>query len=169
MSKTNREEAVFILNLLQHLYMNFANKNVSQFKDRIGAITPYKAQVRLIKDLVGNWVRSLPNPQPRLTDLLEVNTVDAFQGREKDIIIISCVRSNSSASLKGSLGFLVDARRMNVAITRAKHLLFLVGNSETLSKNEHWRGMIKECGAGREQGMIKYSNPQAYSLNSLKD
>jgi len=43
MSKTNREEAVFILNLLQHLYMNFANKNVSQFKDRIGAITPYKA------------------------------------------------------------------------------------------------------------------------------
>jgi len=159
MSKTNRDEAVFILNLLQHLYLNFAHSTLTLFKDRIGVITPYKAQVRLIKDLIGNWVRSLPYPQPRLNDMLEVNTVDAFQGREKDIIVISCVRSNSSATLKGSLGFLVDARRMNVAITRAKHFMFVVGNSETLAKNEHWRGMIKECGAGREQGHVKFSNP----------
>jgi superfamily I DNA and/or RNA helicase len=73
---------------------------------------------------------------------MEVNTVDAFQGREKDIILISCVRSNQSASLKGSLGFLVDERRMNVAITRAKHFLMVVGNSETLSKNQQWKGFI---------------------------
>lgn len=73
--------------------------------------------------------------------------------------MISCVRSNSSASLKGSLGFLVDARRMNVAITRAKHFLFVVGNSETLSKNEHWKGLVKECSAGRDQGLIKFSSP----------
>jgi superfamily I DNA and/or RNA helicase len=62
MSKTNRDEAGFILNLLQHLYLNFADKIFSLFKDRIGVITPYKAQVRLIKDLIGNWIRSLPSP-----------------------------------------------------------------------------------------------------------
>jgi superfamily I DNA and/or RNA helicase len=77
MSKTNRDEAVFILNLLQHLYTNFASKNFKLFKDRIGVITPYKAQVRLIKDLIGNWLRSISN-SIRLAEVIEVNTVDAF-------------------------------------------------------------------------------------------
>ena len=80
--------------------------------------------MKLLKDTIAPWLRSIGS---KLSDI-EINTVDAFQGREKDIIIISCVRSNNSSQLKGSLGFLVDKRRMNVAITRPRHFLFVVGN-----------------------------------------
>jgi senataxin len=66
---------------------------------------------------------------------IEVNTVDAFQGREKDFIIISTVRSEG-------LGFLKDLRRMNVAITRARHFLWVIGNSNCLNQNPTWKGLI---------------------------
>jgi senataxin len=79
-------------------------------------------------------LRSLKLP----LETLEINTVDAYQGREKDIIIISCVRG----SQERTLGFLNDYRRMNVAITRAKHFLWVVGNSRTLKRNEHWDAFI---------------------------
>lgn len=71
--------------------------------------------------------------------------MDAFQGREKDIIIFNCVRSNFSSTLQGSIGFLADERRLNVAITRPRHFLFIVGNSETLKKSPVWSNMIKCC------------------------
>jgi senataxin len=64
-----------------------------------------------------------------------VNTVDAFQGREKDIIIISCVRTEN-------LGFLSDYRRMNVAITRAKSFLWIVGSGRTLKRDKNWQGVV---------------------------
>ena len=60
---------------------------------------------------------------------MEINTVDAFQGREKDIVIFNCVRSNVLSTEQASLGFLTDKRRMNVAITRPRHFLLIVGNS----------------------------------------
>ncbi len=66
---------------------------------------------------------------------IEVNTVDAYQGREKDIIIMSTVRTDG-------LGFISDYRRMNVAITRARHFLWVVGNSKCLVNNENWRALI---------------------------
>ena len=67
---------------------------------------------------------------------IEVNTVDGYQGREKDIIIISTVRTQS-------LGFLRDYRRMNVAITRAKHMLWIVGNQKSLCLDPNWDALIK--------------------------
>ncbi|KAF6264977.1 P-loop containing nucleoside triphosphate hydrolase protein [Scenedesmus sp. NREL 46B-D3] len=87
----------------------------------IGIITPYSAQVALLREL---------RPE-KLAGSLEISTVDGFQGREKEAIIISMVRSNAS----GEVGFLADARRMNVAVTRARRHVALVADSETVSKD----------------------------------
>ncbi len=91
--------------------------------NRIGVISPYDDQVRMLRDALD----------------CEVKTVDGFQGREKDVIIISFVRSNSS----GEIGFLKDYRRLNVSITRAKRLLIMVGNDETLSSDPVYRRLIR--------------------------
>ena len=88
----------------------------------IGIISPYADQVKLISEK---------------TDI-EVKTVDGFQGREKEIIIISTVRSNDY----GQIGFLKDLRRLNVAITRAKRKLIIIGNSDTLKSNETYERLI---------------------------
>ncbi len=108
-----------------------------ELKGKIGIISPYKSQVHTLKDHIYPKLRSLKLP----IDAVEINTVDAYQGREKDIIIISCVRG----SLERTLGFLNDYRRMNVAITRAKHFLWVVGNSRTLNRNKNWDAFIKFC------------------------
>ncbi len=97
---------------------------IEDISGKIGIITPYKSQVRILKDAIWGKLREY-GVRP---DIVEINTVDAYQGREKDIIIISCVRS----SQEKILGFLNDYRRMNVAITRAKHFLWIVGNKRTL-------------------------------------
>ena len=89
----------------------------------IGVISPYSAQVALLREFRREAGESLA--------ALEVSTVDGFQGREKEAIIISCVRSN----VRSEIGFLADARRMNVAVTRARRHCALVGDSETLSHN----------------------------------
>lgn len=100
----------------------------------IGIISPYAAQSRLISEGLYNRIRQEglnASSKTRLLDemrLIEVNTVDGFQGREKSIIVLSCVRSNSS----GTIGFLADLRRLNVAMTRARHSMFVVGNAATL-------------------------------------
>jgi superfamily I DNA and/or RNA helicase len=107
-------------------------------------ITPYKAQVKLLKSLMRQWIVNLIDEGQNPDDIVEVNTVDAYQGREKEIIIINCVRSNFSQSERGGLGFITDPRRINVAITRAKHFLFVIGNSATLEKNKIWDKFIKE-------------------------
>ncbi|MEC8339672.1 MAG: IGHMBP2 family helicase [Nanoarchaeota archaeon] len=89
----------------------------------IGIITPYDAQVRELKK--------------RITDV-KISSIDGFQGGEREIIIISFVRSNS----KGTLGFLQDFRRLNVGITRAKKKLILIGNYTTLSSNQEYRELL---------------------------
>lgn len=91
----------------------------------IGIISPYADQVNLIKDKIP----------------VEVKSVDGFQGREKEIIIISTVRSNEN----GNIGFLKDLRRLNVAITRAKRKLIVIGNKNTLKINSTYSKLIKFC------------------------
>jgi len=82
---------------------------------------------------------------------VEINTVDAFQGSEKDIMVFNCVRSNNIKNEIGSLGFVTDERRVNVAITRARHFLVVVGNSKTLKKNYVWDGLFKYCLNGLDE------------------
>lgn len=90
------------------------------------------------------------------SDYVEINTVDAFQGREKDIIIFSCVRS----SKERTLGFVSDYRRMNVAITRARHCLYVVGNSNTLEKDKNWTAFINYCKRLGPQNYVTYANKE---------
>ena len=110
--------------LVYQLYLKKYCNGVKDLQGLIGVISPYKSQVKLLKNLLGPFCRK---QQCQLQDTIEVNTVDAFQGKEKDIIIFNCVRSNTSASLQASLGFLNDERRLNVAITRPKHFLIILG------------------------------------------
>jgi ATP-dependent RNA/DNA helicase IGHMBP2 len=94
----------------------------------IGVISPYAAQVALLTSELAAEVDGG----------LEVDSVDGFQGREKEAIVFSAVRSN----VDGNVGFLADARRLNVAITRAKRKLVVVGDSATLSNDERWRALF---------------------------
>jgi superfamily I DNA and/or RNA helicase len=93
---------------------------------------------------------------------LELNTVDAFQGREKDIVVISCVRANDL----GSIGFLSDTRRMNVAITRARYGLFIIGNATTLRSNRDWNDLIQH--SVRERRLVTLRNSHADILQTLQ-
>ena len=102
---------------------DYLNDGVSE--DSIGIISPYADQVKIIQD-------NTP---------VEVKTVDGFQGREKEIIIISTVRSNDN----GNIGFLKDLRRLNVAITRAKRKLIIIGNKNTLMSNQTYERLIEFC------------------------
>jgi senataxin len=104
------------------------------FIGKIGVITPYKGQLRELK------ARFIGRHGEDILSTIEFNTTDAFQGRECDIIIFSCVR----ASTKG-IGFLNDIRRMNVGLTRAKCSLWVLGNSQALSQGEFWRALISDA------------------------
>jgi predicted DNA helicase len=116
-SYINRTEARICIELAN----DYISKGIR--KDDIGIISPYADQVKLISEHVD----------------VEVKSVDGFQGREKEIIIISTVRSNDNREI----GFLNDLRRLNVAITRAKRKLIVVGNSATLNTNPTYKKFIK--------------------------
>jgi superfamily I DNA and/or RNA helicase len=101
------------------------SKYLSAESTSIGVITPYQSQKKQIDLLVNN-------------SLVVVNTVDSFQGQEKDVIIVSTVRGNG----RGSIGFLSDDRRTNVTLTRGRYLLVVVGNSRTIGSCETWKCFI---------------------------
>lgn len=117
-SYENEGEAGVILKVLQEF------EETTLDPSQIGVITPYAAQVALLTAHLQIWV----------DQGLEIDSVDGFQGREKEAIIFSAVRSN----IDGQIGFLSDARRLNVAITRAKKKLIVVGDSATLSHDPLW-------------------------------
>ncbi|NXV12191.1 SETX helicase, partial [Cepphus grylle] len=121
---------------------------------RIGIITPYSAQKKKIQDQLD---RVFKNNSPG-----EVDTVDAFQGREKDCIIVTCVRANNT---KGSIGFLASLQRLNVTITRARYSLFILGRLKTLMDNKDWNGLIQDA---QKRGAIIKTSEKSYRKDALK-
>ncbi|OMJ77296.1 hypothetical protein SteCoe_23165 [Stentor coeruleus] len=133
-SQNNDETSIF--NLKEIAFIRQIYRQISHLHKRnlnIGIITPYKKQALMIKDNLTEHYKDDWKID------IEVNTVDGFQGREKDIIIFSSVRSGDS------LGFLTDKRRMNVAITRAKFALWIVGAVKCLEKNKYWEMLVSYC------------------------
>ncbi|XP_037348786.1 probable helicase senataxin [Talpa occidentalis] len=120
----------------------------------IGIITHYKAQKTMIqKDLDREFDRKGP---------AEVDTVDAFQGRQKDCVIVTCVRANTS---QGSIGFLASLQRLNVTITRAKYSLFILGHLRTLMENQHWNHLIQDA---QKRGAIIKTCDRNYKHDAMK-
>jgi regulator of nonsense transcripts 1 len=109
----------------------------------IGVITFYAAQV----DYTLDQIHKICQAPTQWLQNIEVNTVDAYEGRDVDFVILICVRSN----IHKRVGFLDDSGRMNVALTRAKYGLFVVGSSETLEGDAHWRKFVAYC---REKGVM---------------
>ncbi|XP_011786821.1 PREDICTED: probable helicase senataxin [Colobus angolensis palliatus] len=120
----------------------------------VGIITHYKAQKTMIqKDLDKEFDRKGP---------AEVDTVDAFQGRQKDCVIVTCVRANS---VQGSIGFLASLQRLNVTITRAKYSLFILGHLRTLMENQHWNQLIQDA---QKRGAIIKTCDKNYRHDAMK-
>lgn len=119
------------------------------FKGSIGIITPYKSQLRELRS------RFAQKYGEAIFATVEFNTTDAFQGRESEVIIFSCVR----ASFSQGIGFLADIRRMNVGITRAKSSLWVLGNSKSLMRGEYWSKLIEDA-----KSRDRYTGGDLFSL-----
>ena len=124
-STTNSEEAAFLFRHLTQLLTRLNASFTAQNFPTIAVISPYKAQVELLKE----QFKDSPGLQ-KYVDRISVNTIDSFQGQERDVVYISMTRSNTS----GEIGFLADIRRMNVAMTRARKKLVVIGDSSTLGR-----------------------------------
>jgi senataxin len=128
----NTEELNVALQLYERLRTDYRSIN---FRGKIGIITPYKAQLRELR------IRFQSRYGDGILDEIEFNTTDAFQGRESEIIIFSCVRARAS----GGIGFLEDVRRMNVGLTRAKSSLWVLGDSRSLVQGEFWSRLVEDA------------------------
>ena len=128
--RINKVEAELTLLTLQQYFERIGKTRVLNERLDVGIISPYRAQVQYIRQLVKKKEFFKP-----YRHLISVNTVDGFQGQERDIIIISMVRSNE----EGQIGFLRDLRRMNVAMTRARMKLIILGDTHTLTQHPFYR------------------------------
>jgi ATP-dependent RNA/DNA helicase IGHMBP2 len=124
-STTNPEEAVFLLKHLSQYVAELSNHYTVENFPSIGVIAPYQQQILLIRELLLSADELMPYIKS-----ITVNTVDSFQGQERDVIYLGLTRSNAERNI----GFLSDIRRMNVAMTRAKQKLVVIGDSATLSR-----------------------------------
>lgn len=128
--RINKGEARYTLDVLQDYINKVGGQRMIDERIDVGIISPYRAQVQYLRQLL----RARPFFKP-FRQLISVNTVDGFQGQERDIILISLVRSND----EGQIGFLRDLRRMNVAITRARMKLIILGSAETLTRHPFYQ------------------------------
>ncbi|MBD2702002.1 AAA family ATPase [Spirosoma sp. BT702] len=123
-SSTNPEEAALLMKHLTQLVTNLSTRYIRADFPTIAVISPYKQQISILKELL---LQTAELQEYR--DKISINTIDSFQGQERDIVYISLTRSNT----EGDIGFLSDIRRMNVAMTRARKKLIVVGDSATLA------------------------------------
>lgn len=135
--RINRAEAELTLRTLQQYLEKIGKQRILEESIDVGIISPYRAQVQLLRKELRK--REFFRPYRHL---LTVNTVDGFQGQERDIILISLVRSNDG----GDIGFLRDLRRMNVAITRARMKLIILGSSETMTSHPFYKKLYEYVG-----------------------
>ena len=132
--RINRVEAQLTIDTLRQYFERLGRQRVLDERLDVGIISPYRAQVQYLRRLLRKNAYFKP-----LRHLISVNTVDGFQGQERDIIVISLVRNND----EGQIGFLRDLRRMNVAITRARMKLFILGDSTTMTKHPFYRMLYR--------------------------
>ena len=134
MSLSNSQEARLVIHTLRDYIEMISPQRVESECTDFGIITPYRGQARLIRRLL-----KMQHYFRKLKRHITVGTVDGFQGQERDVIVISLVRDNA----EGNIGFLRDLRRMNVAITRARMKIIIVGNAQTLSRHKFYRALIE--------------------------
>ncbi|XP_028800616.1 helicase SEN1-like isoform X2 [Neltuma alba] len=152
-SLKNMVEVAAISEIIKGLHKEFLSK---RRKLSIGVMSPYKAQVHEIQEKVKQYMESDPSFS------VSVRSVDGFQGGEEDIIMISTVRSNG----RGNVGFLSNRQRANVALTRARHCLWILGNAETLEKSGSiWRKVVNDA---KQRGCFHNANDDKVLLRPLK-
>ena len=128
--RINKTEAELTLLVLQRYFEKIGKQRLLDERIDVGVISPYRAQVQYLRRLITK--REFFKPFRRQ---ISVNTVDGFQGQERDVIVISLVRSND----EGQIGFLRDLRRMNVAMTRARMKVIILGDRQTLTRHPFYR------------------------------
>lgn len=140
--RINKQEAELLLQKLKEYICRIGQERVLNDRIDFGVISPYKAQVQYLRKRVRNSNFFRP-----LRHLITVHTVDGFQGQERDVIFISLVRAND----EGQIGFLNDLRRMNVAITRARMKLVILGDASTLSNHSFYKRLLQYI---QEEGKV---------------
>jgi ATP-dependent RNA/DNA helicase IGHMBP2 len=130
-SSTNPEEAAFLIKQVENFIINLENSKIE--KPTIAIISPYKGQVTILNEsMLKSEVLKSYKPE------ISINTIDSFQGQERDAVFIGMVRSN----IEGEIGFLGDIRRMNVAMTRARKMLIVIGDSATIGNHKFYSEFI---------------------------
>ncbi|KAK9279538.1 hypothetical protein L1049_013217 [Liquidambar formosana] len=149
-SWVNVDEVDFVLLMYHKLVTRYPELKSSA---RLAIISPYRHQVKLFRE------RFQDTFGVESDKVVDINTVDGFQGREKDVAIFSCVR----ASKDKGIGFVADFRRMNVGITRARSSVLVVGSASTLKKDGHWNNLVES--AEKRNCLFKVSKPYTSFLS----
>ena len=133
-SRQNPAEAELTLQSLKDYFLKIGKDRILYEQIDVGIISPYRGQVSLLRRMLRRDSYWKP-----FRHLITINTIDGFQGQERDVIVISMVRNNED----GDVGFLRELRRMNVAITRARMKILLIGNRATLSHYPFYRRLLR--------------------------
>src|SRR3712207_6133643 len=154
--RINKQEARMTLDTLKDYFTKIGKQRILDERIDVGVISPYRAQVQYLRSLIKHDDFFKP-----YRSFISINTVDGFQGQERDIILISLVRSND----EGQIGFLRDLRRMNVAITRARMKLIILGDVATRSEEHTSELQSRQYLVCRLLLEKKTTNPDLYSYN----